>query len=270
MKGIVVKEGDIITDDELKALLSSVGYGTLIFATQQCMGGGLIDDISAPGRIIMTAIDETHLAVADSKPAGTDGFSEWSAAFFDALHGENTNYTAGQVAHTGEIINADANKDGRVSMLEAFKYASVYMKNNVTPFLPNQYPKTPWLDDDGDRLPTFVNQSDIGNEIDDGTLAAATFFPLRHYNLTIRTCDIDGQEFSSAEIWIDGKLVGASPRVENVSSGHIWHNITVKPNFFIGHNNYTFSHWDDNSTSNSRLVHLDSNMTITAYYTSLH
>lgn len=119
---------DNMTDDELAGDLNTLNgkYGTLIFATQQCMGGGLIDDLSGPNRTIMTAIDETHLAIAD---VNDDALSEWSAAFFDALHGESTSYSvsAGEIIHEGNSVDADSNDDGRVSMLETFTYASAHM-----------------------------------------------------------------------------------------------------------------------------------------------
>jgi len=252
---------DWITDDELETLLPTQ-YGTMIFATQQCMGGGVIDDLSATNRIIITAVDEIHLAIYDYYDI--DRFSDWSATIFDALHGQDTSYSMSEgLVHEGDQIDADANHDDKVSILEAFTYSAEYMINNSE----STYPQTPWLDDNGNRLPSFYegyNHND--SSPDNGDLASNTFFPMRYYNLTVRTCDNESVEFNGANVWIDDNSMGGSPTMANVSSGHIWHNVTVDSNFYIGHNNYTFSHWDDNSTSNSRFVHLHSNMTITAYY----
>lgn len=160
-----------LVDDELADDLNTLdgNYGTLVFVTQQCMGGGLIDDLSAPNRIIITAIDETHLARADEDG---DGFSEWTQRFFDALHGIGTHYSNGEIIHESLIVDADYNSDGTISMWEAFKYAQSY---NSTWWEGKEYPQTSWLDDDGNRLPTFVNNNDIGEVIDEGFLAYDTW-----------------------------------------------------------------------------------------------
>ncbi|MEM3464251.1 MAG: hypothetical protein QXL91_05245 [Candidatus Bathyarchaeia archaeon] len=84
-------------DDEFAADLATLQYSRLIVLrvgcvgpendTLSCFNGGLIDDLSAPNRIIISASNETTPAYAD---IDGDGFSEFTEAFADALHGEDT------------------------------------------------------------------------------------------------------------------------------------------------------------------------------------
>lgn len=256
---------DYMTDDELASDLDTLNgkYETLIFATQQCMGGGLIDDLSGPNRIIMTAVDETHVAFGDEEADGEpfDQLSDWSGAFFDALHGEDTSYNVGtdELVHEGEQVDADYNDDGHVSMLEVFNYTSLQ-----TVFVQG-YPQTEWLDDNGDRLPTYVNETDYGSDCDTGTLAAATWFPRKNYNLTVETRLTSEAEVQGVSVWIDGNLTEGSP-VINYSVTAEGHNIQVQsPIYWQGHT-YYFAYWDDGHGGNPIHIHVEEDKTITAYY----
>lgn len=179
-------------DDELASDLDTLSYAKLIFVRQGCLegdegcfGGGLIDDISAANRIIMTATDETH----HSYGPPTDAYSCWSEHFIDALHGEKTHWDNG-VVHDGTPVDADGNNDGHVSMWEAFEYAW----NNDYARL--QGWETPWIDDNGNGLPTYREERD---ELDgypyidspshnDGLFAYETYFGFEE----IRSPDING------------------------------------------------------------------------------
>jgi len=140
-------------DDELKRDLNTLRYGTLIMVRQGCFGGGIIDDISAPNRIIMTATNET------ARSWGGPVYSCWSEQFMNALHGEKVN---------GEKVDADTNHDDHVSMKEAWDYA--WNNDPARPVL-----ETPWLDDDGNKRPTYINEADQLDP-DDGALAAYQWF----------------------------------------------------------------------------------------------
>ncbi len=185
-------------DDELAADLNNV-YGRIVFVrqgcvegNQSCFGGGLIDDLTAPNRIIMCATNETWYSYGDLDAPGDPGYgySEWSEAFIDALHGERTywNATTSEVVHTGINVDADLNDNGHVSMWEAWHYAW----NNDEARLSGD--ETPWFDDDGDGLPTFRNGADnldnnqgsvanmtyidwlLGDIDENGTVELADFF----------------------------------------------------------------------------------------------
>ena len=165
-------------DDELKSDLNTLSYSRLIFVgaggkeseeeNGGCYNGGLIDDISAPNRIIMTASNETYYCWRDRDG---DGFSEWTESFMDALHGEDTIWYDNEVVHTGVPVNADENSDGRVSMLEAWDYAWDHDDARL------EGKETPWLDDNGNGEPTYINGHDVNAPVDDGQLASETYLP---------------------------------------------------------------------------------------------
>ena len=264
-------------DDELKEDLDTLtgNYSTLIFVRQGCYGGGLIDDLSAPNRIIMTATSETNVAYGDldtpemppNPPYGEypDGYSEWSEVFIDALHGEDTYRDQSQIPHViheepPDIVCADLNSDGDVSMWEAWEYALDH--DDAAHELPLDVygvVETPWLDDDGNGYPTYINKTNELDE-DDGSLANATCLPRR---LTVQTYAIDGPMIENITVWIDD-ISYSSPVSVNVFGGP--HNVTVQSTYYQDGYEYKFDHWEDNSTSNSRSITLDSNTIIRAYY----
>lgn len=99
------------TDDELAEDLNELNYKTLIFARLGCFSGGIIDDISASGRIIMTSTNETSHSAKDRDG---DGFSEWTESFQNALYGEKMewDWVNKTLIHTGVEVDADENDDG--------------------------------------------------------------------------------------------------------------------------------------------------------------
>jgi len=181
-------------DDELAEDLSTLNYAKLIFVRQGCLdpeamerarelflsegcaafrgescfGGGLIDDISASNRIIMTATDETWYSYGDGDG---DGFSEWSEVFIDALYGYNCHYSGGEIV-VDNPVDADTNNDGHVSMKEAWDYA--WDNDDARSY---SGPETPWLDDNGNGLPTYIDGADQADATD-GILAGDTWLPL--------------------------------------------------------------------------------------------
>jgi hypothetical protein len=143
--------GGTYWDDELADDLSALQYSRLIFIKQgcidppalkkaqelfvlhgcnafdgvnlSCFSGGIIDDISAPDRIIMTVTNETWYSYG----ASDDAYSCWSGPFMNALHGEKTHsYNWGGCIFNEDPIqgvDADVNNDEHVSMKEAWDYA---------------------------------------------------------------------------------------------------------------------------------------------------
>lgn len=76
-EGLLTSDGRIYWDDQLRSDLNTLSYETLIFVVQGCVGenlscfsGGLIDDISASNRIIMTATNETCYSYGDMDDDG--------------------------------------------------------------------------------------------------------------------------------------------------------------------------------------------------------
>lgn len=166
-------------DDELKEDLSNVPYENLIVLFQACasanrtgnltcFSGGFIDDLSAPRRTIITAANETALSFMDMDD---DGFSEFSEAFIDALRGNEACWDETGLIVDGLPVDADSDHNGHVSIQEAFDYAywhddareAVRTKNGTeADWWPYEgTDESPWIDCDGDGLPTFINGADV-------------------------------------------------------------------------------------------------------------
>jgi len=173
-------EDGLYWDDELASDLNTLSYAKLIFVRQGCVeeskgcfGGGIIDDISAPNRIIMTASNET----SHSFGPRYGSYSFWSEAFINALHGQKTHYDPinRRVVHDPVYVDADLNNDGHVSMWEAFQYAWLNDEARLSGL------ETPWIDDNGNGLPTYSQERDNPDFCDgpqscDGLLAWETYF----------------------------------------------------------------------------------------------
>ncbi len=154
-------------DDELRTDLSCLNYKTLIFVKFGCFSGGLIDDLSDPNRIILTSANETGTSSGDD--INDDGFNEWTGTFQNALYGEKMNWSGSSLVHTGINVNADFNNDSLVSVWEAWQYAWDHDAHR------SSGEEVPWLDDDGNGLPTYKNETTYGTPWDNGTLAKNTF-----------------------------------------------------------------------------------------------
>jgi len=159
-------------DDEIKAdlnyLASRGRYGKLVFVCFACYSGGLIDDLSAPNRIIMTSANET---TTSPKFGPGSWFNSWSERFIEALHREKVtwDYNKTCLIHTGVSVNADWSNDGNISMWEAWDYA---WKND---YWRQQGKETPWLDDNGDSLPNYKEGRDMSDSRN-GLFCMETYF----------------------------------------------------------------------------------------------
>ena len=146
--------GENIDDDEFAGpdhFGKVKNYSKRIFAMEQCLSGGFIDDLSAEKTIIMTACTDLVFSWGG---AGSGGYpyDVWCFLFQAALNGAFPD---------GTKLDADSNKDGKISMKEAFDYA---FNSDMM-----DYPtaaEIPQLDDNGNK---------IGNDPQDGAMAAETF-----------------------------------------------------------------------------------------------
>jgi len=185
---------ELYLDDELASDLHGVNYHRLIFvyvgcmspdnATAHCYSGGFIDDLSAPNRIIMTPSNETFPAVRKFRryQNGTTvvyNMSFWGEQFISALGVNST--------------GADANKDGKVSMREAFNFAT--LNDPMTrdwhqnpPEVRFPVTETPWYDDNGNGQPTWLQERYWLDE-DDGLLGYETHLG---FNPLIKSPDVNG------------------------------------------------------------------------------
>ena len=199
-KLIFVRQGCVDPPAMEKAREAFVREGCVAFSKSlSCFGGGLIDDISAPDRIILTATNETTYSYGDNL-LHPDGYSQWSEVFIDALHGENTHWVGGCIINEDPIewIDADANDDGHVSIKEAWGYA--WNNDNTRPW------ETPWLDDDGNGQPTFINGADQLDP-DDGAIADSIWLPFR--SGPVNRSMADGLAYLRCHQNLDGSWTGS-------------------------------------------------------------
>lgn len=170
---LFIPENQSYWDDELKEdldyLASHSKYGKLIFVCFACFSGGFIDDLSAPNRIIMTDANETYTGRLGSP--GRPIQNDWPARFTDALHGEEAYWDPDtyEIVHTGVPVDADWSNDGNVSLWEAWKYA---WNNDIWR---QQGEETPWLDDNSNDLPNYIEGSETLDSYD-GLLSMETYF----------------------------------------------------------------------------------------------
>ena len=138
-------------DTVLAMLLDQFNVGSINILAGQCYSGGFIDNLSANGRIVTTACRGDELSWMCPDKNYDEFIYHWTCAI--AGHDE-----------TGNAVRADNNSDGRVSMAEAFAYASSHDRRDETP----QYCSIP--DDLGERwtfggvLPTGIAEIKYGRE----------------------------------------------------------------------------------------------------------
>jgi hypothetical protein len=137
--------GPDITAQELAGLLVPIKARHVIVIDASSASGGIVAPLSGPGRVVVTATKS--------------GFERNAAKF--------GGFFVAALAQPG----ADTDKDGRVSVLEAFAYAKrevarAYDKENLL------LTEHAVLDDDGDRKGTEDPKADSG----DGVVASAIFF----------------------------------------------------------------------------------------------
>jgi hypothetical protein len=119
---------------------------------EPCFSGGFVWDLSSPTHVICTA------TIEDAVSWGNNFIRDFTAA----LHGRD---------QYGNSVNADANANGYVSMLEAFNYAARRDPNDEIP----QY------DDNGDG----ISHTDPVPAGGDGDLGADTYLSDPQYRLLV-------------------------------------------------------------------------------------
>jgi hypothetical protein len=142
--------GGSIFDDAFPNMLAGLRYDRMVILMEQCFSGGLIADMSGSNRIIMSATGEYEPSYAMG-PYPYDTYDEFSYYFTCAINGADPK---------GKTVNADANGDGEVSLVEAFNYARA--KDTQS--------ETPWYEDNGDGIPHSGKMPAGG----DGTLGSNT------------------------------------------------------------------------------------------------
>jgi hypothetical protein len=114
---------DAIYDDDLRAMLAQLSAAKITIVAEPCFSGGLVEDLSRTNRVICTASIEDAISYGNIFIRG----------FIAALH-EQDEY--------GSRVDADRDRNGAVSMLEAFNYAAGY----------DFFDEIPQYDDNGDGI----------------------------------------------------------------------------------------------------------------------
>jgi len=134
-------ENTRIKDDLLADLVNDLAFGEFIGILEPCFGGGLIRDLSGPNRVIMSASTENEVSWG--------GHSNYGSSY-DLFTFYFTSALAGQFPD-GTPVDADLMTDGKISMAEAYAYATA-----------NDYAdEHPQIESDGDGIPhgSFEDES---------------------------------------------------------------------------------------------------------------
>ncbi|MCD8029720.1 MAG: C13 family peptidase [Bacteroides sp.] len=125
-RSTMVLWGEVMYDYEFEDLIKSIPCAHINVVMGQCYSGGFIPHLQGNNRVIATACKAEELSYARSGLLYDEFVYHWTAA------------VAGMDPY-GNVISADTNKDGYVSMEEAFLYAQANDRVGETP----QYSSTP-------------------------------------------------------------------------------------------------------------------------------
>ncbi|MBR9860792.1 hypothetical protein GYB22_08600 [bacterium] len=100
----------IAYDDDVVEWIERLSFKSMICVMEQCFSGGLIYDLRGENRFVMTAATETQVSY------GGAVYDDFVMLLASALIGTH------QLDNTP--VDADANNDGKVSLTEAFRWAS--------------------------------------------------------------------------------------------------------------------------------------------------
>lgn len=140
----------LMTDDEFAAEMNKIqAYDKIIMQMKQCFSGGMIDDATKPNRIIMSSSSATQVSYGRM----ANDYGEFTFWYFSALTGNKPDGTG--------AVNADANNDGKVSIMEAWNFARSH----------DTAPETPFYEDNGVK-PGHSGAMPAGGE---GVIGAATY-----------------------------------------------------------------------------------------------
>ena len=109
-----------LNDYYLASLLNRLRVGSINILMGQCYSGGFVSDLMGQGRIIATACSGSE----QSSKCPDRSYDEFVYQWTCAVRGAD---------EFGNPVYADSNRDGEVSMLEAFMYAHAHDRVSETP-----------------------------------------------------------------------------------------------------------------------------------------
>src|SRR5262245_39297759 len=98
-------------DDDFAAYVNGLSFARMICVMEQCFSGGFIYDLRGTNRVIVSAANEVEVSF------GGDQFDDFAMLFASALIGTH------QI--DGTPVDADEDGDGKVSIYEAFRWATL-------------------------------------------------------------------------------------------------------------------------------------------------
>lgn len=151
-ESIIMRSGRYYDDDFAEDLARIQKYRVMIIHLEQCFSGGFIDDLRAPGRIIFSAAAEQRSSRAHrystTNPVNVPVYNDFFYWFAAALLGETLDGDYALDRNGAPWTpNADADGNGKVSVLEAYMFARRL----------HQGDGIPWYGDDG--LPGYIKQN---------------------------------------------------------------------------------------------------------------
>ena len=118
----------VLRDDTMASFVNGLQFGRMCCVMEQCFSGGMIYDLRGPNRVICTACRETEVS--------------WGGATYDVFVMLFASALIGVHQLSGQPVDADENDDGKVSIYEAFRWAT----NNDTA------DETPQYEDSGEGI----------------------------------------------------------------------------------------------------------------------
>ena len=146
---------------ELDSLISSIKTQNITIILQNCHSGAFIETLSKPGRVIITACSPNEESSSYlSNDTDAYFYNVFSNLFTHALHGEDL---------FGNIVNADNDNNGRVTLAEAYNYANE--QDTIPTEHPMYYSNPSWLGEEFsfDVLPDTTNLFVRDNFQDEGS-----------------------------------------------------------------------------------------------------
>jgi hypothetical protein len=124
--------GEDMTDDEFATEVNKIGhYSEIIVQMKQCFGGGFVRDLTGPRRTIMSSCSENDFSYGHKKVVDDEvivDYGEFTYWYFAALAGKKPD-------DAKSAVDADKDKDGFISVLEAYEFARIHDVASETPFL---------------------------------------------------------------------------------------------------------------------------------------
>jgi hypothetical protein len=148
--GLCLWNYQVMSDTDFAAQVDKIKtYKKMVIQMKQCFSGGFVAPLTKPNRIVMSSCSPTQVSWSNS----TATYGEFTFWYFSAFLGHKPDGSG--------AVNADANGDGKISVLEAYNFARSHDTANEIPHY-----------DDNGMAPAQTVAVPFGG---DGALGAATF-----------------------------------------------------------------------------------------------